>query len=296
VIRNTLLLITLLLLVLVPVAAQDDDDDTEFTPTDFYTSSDAGARFNIPIPQGWQEISTTDRYARLANPEIEGEMYVIAVEAESFDQAVETGLARIDPDLEIEPVVTGDLRLNGLEWIKTLYNLEGGGTMTAFVQERDTSYFQILFINRDPSREFYLMAVTAEDEDNPTQIDEVIDEIYPDLDMELRESRPVDLRTDTWTLATYDLPEDDELHVLHTVSFGTTYAAIERGDGEMLRATDEAFFVVLFGFFVTPQNDDFLLLGLAASFGITLVFIGSVYLRHRNLSRDMALIKRLEDD
>jgi hypothetical protein len=57
-----------------------------------------------------------------------------------------------------------------------------------------------------------------------------------------------------------------------------------------------AFYTVLFGFFVTPATESYLLLGLGAIAVILTVFITSMAIRFRDLRKDAALIGDLQTD
>lgn len=45
-----------------------------------------------------------------------------------------------------------------------------------------------------------------------------------------------------------------------------------------------------------PETTAYLWLGLAVTFGLLLLQIGSMLLRHRNLTRDVEMLRQLQDD
>lgn len=46
----------------------------------------------------------------------------------------------------------------------------------------------------------------------------------------------------------------------------------------------------------TPDTLSYLIMGLAATFAVLAILLGSIAVRHRNLSRDAELIERLQAD
>ena len=46
----------------------------------------------------------------------------------------------------------------------------------------------------------------------------------------------------------------------------------------------------------TPDTLSYLIMGLAVTFAVLVILLGSIVIRHRNLSRDLELIERLQAD
>lgn len=61
-----------------------------------------GDLFSVPIPTNWT-VEEFDDYARLSSPEGEMDVYVLALEADSFEDAVSGAWAIVDPDFDLEP-------------------------------------------------------------------------------------------------------------------------------------------------------------------------------------------------
>lgn len=281
--------------------AQDDDPDEpaerdELPVIPYYTSSNEGRRFNIPIPDGWNAVSTDTSYARLVMADTDVEILAIAVEAETVEAALADGLSQIDGSLATESIVTGTIRLDGLEWIKNIYRLENGGTLNLFAQERNGVFFLLMQVNPNPAVDFFTVALAAEGDAVPVEINNTLVQIYPDFTGEATSEAPVELSNGTWTRSEYTSDDETVLTTLHQERFGTTYVVIENGDGETLDSVNKAFFTVLFGFFVTPQNDNYLTLGVIAVVGLLALMVGSMVARNQSLNNDLALIQQLQED
>lgn len=295
-----LLLLALAVPFMVAHAAEEDEADAEPLPVfPYYTSSDEGARFNIPIPPGWQDVSTTEQYARLQIPgsaEL-GDIYTVAVLETDADAAALLAFSEINPDWQGEQIGEGSLRLDGLTWAQRLYDLGDDGTATAFLQNRDDVTFALIFHNPNPDADFYMLAGTTDvdDEDGAAVLQAELAALYPTVSDEPDDEAPVELSNGTWIQATYSAG-DDTIHTLRQARFGVVYMVIERGDGRLLEQVNKSLFTVLFGFFVTPENDDYLNLGIASVFALLALLIGSMWLRHRNLEKDVKLLAQLQDE
>ncbi|MFW5709149.1 MAG: hypothetical protein ACOCX5_02895 [Chloroflexota bacterium] len=287
------LFIGIMLILVWPVMAQDEADEP-LPVIPYYTSSESGQQFNIPIPSGWAVTSPDDEeFVILQSPGAPGEIAVLAVEEESATAAIERGLARVDPERSATLLLEDTVNIDGITWTKTIYDLAAGGTLTAFSQQRDDVFYLLMFLNPQADIDFYMLASTGEDIDDTVPVEAVLREIYPEFDAEPDATREVELSNGTWIRSEYSF-QDEPLYTLHQSSFGTTYAVIQfGGEGDMLDSVNKALFTVLLGFFVTPQNTNFLTLGLIASFGLLAVLVGSILLRHRSLKKDIELMEQL---
>lgn len=287
-----LLIFSLLLLMIGSSAAAQEAEPTELPVIPYYTSSE---QFNIPIPSGWSQISNTS-VAELAYPDVDGAIYTIAVEADDAQSAFDAAITEIAPEIETELRLTGEITLDGLDWYKSLYDIAGGGNITVFIQQRETDYYAILFINRNPEIDLYMLAIKEEAEGVGVDVSSALNELYPDVELTPAGSHEVELSNGTWTRSDYELPNGEELHTLHQIRFNTTYIIVERGNGETLDTVNKALFTVLFGFFVTPQNSDYLILGIVIGLGLVIGLIISMILRYRSLQKDEQLIETLKQD
>jgi len=276
-----------------PVIAQDAPEPTQLPVIPYYSSSQ---NFNVPIPPGWRQISTEAGLAEFIHPDVDGAIYALAVQAEDVQSALNAAFEQLIPELEIEQRLTGVITLDGLDWYKSLYDIVGGGNITAFVQQRDSTYYVLLYLNRNPEIDLYMLAIEAENNNEQVSIEEVLSQLYPGVDLEPITSNEVELSNGTWIRSTYQLPDGEALHTLHQVRFDTTYVVIERGDGETLDTVNKALFTALFGFFVTPDNDEYLLLGIVVAAGLVIGLILSMVVRYRNLQKDERLIQQLKQD
>ena len=73
-----------------------------------------------------------------------------------------------------------------------------------------------------------------------------------------------------------------------------SFLALAKGPiGVKLATLADAYFTVLLGFFITPDNSGYLALGLAAAFVTLGLLVFSYFWRARSLDQDAALIRHL---
>ena len=68
------------------------------------------------------------------------------------------------------------------------------------------------------------------------------------------------------------------------------------GNAEIATELSDAFDSVFLGFVITPDNGEFLRLGLIFASAIMLILIGSMFLRYRNIKKDMLVIEQLAEE
>ncbi len=298
-IQRLLLLAFITLLLSVGASAQDEEAELEPLPViPYYTSQENGQQFNVPIPVDWRVVAD-DEYIRMVNDDTTGEIYTIAVPSDDLDleAAIIEGLRRINPEITVEERLTGRITIDGLTWAKDLYRINGGGDISAFARTQDGIVYMLLYINPDPDITFLMFAAENEDATQDIPVESAISEVFPEITLPAADATD-DIRfaDRVWTQSTYSL-NDDTLHTLYQGRFGKLYLVMERGgDGATLETVNRALFTVLFGFFVTPENTEYLWLGLVASFFLIVVLIGSIYIRHQNAEKDLQMIESLQDD
>ena len=278
-----LILALALLLTIWPLAAQEED--LPIIPY-FNASSDG---FHVPVPDGWEDLSESNTAHFTSSARVQ--IYAIAEGDEDADVAAMLADLRPVGDLRY----SGEFSLEGLAWEKYLYETAEGFDATALVHRRDGSTYILALFNDNPEIDYYALTARVEDgEDTVEQVNAVVAELYPEFDTEPVSSDTVELSNGTWERNVYNLEDDETLHVIHQLRGRTAYIVVERGDGAMLAEVNKMLFTTLFGFFVTPANQAYLYLGLAAIFGLIGALVVSMVLRQRSLEQDMRMIEQLE--
>jgi hypothetical protein len=278
-----------------PVMAQDDDGEAEPLPViPYYTSQEGGQQFNIPIPSNWAVVDSNETLIRMASPAVDDSIYVIAEEAVNQDDAVLAGLERILPDHNFESRYQSSVTIDGLPWGNYVFDITEGGTVSAFARAQDDQTYVMYYINQDDTTEIYMPTVEVDEEGAGLQT--ALEAIYPGFDAEPQNTSEVRLSSGVWIRNDFELEDGGELHTLHQERFGKTYVVIENGDGTVIDAVNKSLYTSLFGFFITPENTNYLILGLGATFGLIVILVISYMVRHRNAEKDLELIRQLQAD
>ncbi len=287
----------------VTLAQDDATSEPKATPehvVQLFSSSDSERGFNVPIPDapGWVNLSEGDT-AHFQNTDLFADIYASAVAGTRADLGITSvleslvdGVAEEHP----EPFTSTQVTLNGTSWLQELYELADGRDITAFGGQRAENIYVLIYVNSDPESDyFHLITQQSGEADLEAGVAEALAVFDPSLvnvapDVE----DTVTLSNGDWTRQVY---EDANIHLIAQERAGNvTYIAIERGNGHLLDGINKQFLTVFLGFFLTPNNDQYLILGVAAAVILMGGLIGSFFLRQRNLEKDLALIQQLRDE
>lgn len=292
-----LVVLLLLMLGIAPAGAQDANDD-ELPVIPYFTAYEGTQQFNIPIPDGWQVIDNDADYVQLSPTDADASIYVFAEQQDSTEAAVTDAVSRIFPDAgEPRELIQEQISLDGIRWDKSVFDVPDAGNISTFTRQQEGQYYVLAMVNPNPEEDYYILAVESEDVSEQESLEAALNTLYPDFDAESPDSTSEVQFDNTWTRSAYTLTNAGALHALHrTTEFNRTYAVVERGDGSLIDGINQDFFTTLFGFFVTPENSNFLYLGLGVTGGLLLLLVGSIWMRHQSVQRDLKLIQQLQDD
>ena len=294
ILRNLLLLV--LLLGIVFAASAQEDEELPVIP--YITSAESVESFNIPIPDNWENVGTAGQ-PHLVNDGVAGDIYIVTVGSNDIMTGQVGSIQQILPDFEGEPRATGELNLDGDIWTQSVFDLPDGDNVTAFSVLRDEVVYSLVYVNQEPDSDFYMVAVRPEgnlDVSVDSGVAEAMRRVYPDFDGEPETTSTVELSNGTWTLYEYDNVDNQPVSVLGQLRGNTTFVVIERGTANKIETVNKAFYTVLWGFFVTPQTQSYLTMGMATVFGTVIVLVFSMFIRFRNLQKDEALIRQLAEE
>jgi hypothetical protein len=286
--RSILLAVMLALVMLRPdalIGAQDAEATEEAADIPYYTAPQVSRRFNVPIPPGWDNLSTVD-YAHFASDAAGGDIYVIALDAADMAAGIDAALSRLLPDAALDLRLEGDVALDDGPWLQRVYTVDDGGRVTAYAHVRDDAVYVLLYVDDAADGDQFTWIVQIDDEDNfEAGLRAGLAQIDPTLDAD-----QADARADgDWTRL--EFPQRD-LSALAQTQGTRTYLVVGEGDDSPLD-TGADFLNLLLGFFITPMTDAYLALGLAAVFVIVLALVGSMAARYRNMQKDAELIQQL---
>ena len=291
--KKVLLFVCLLIGLIMPISAQEDEEEAPaLPPIPYFVAENAGRKFNVPVPFDWENVSSDPNIAHFAHPSGLGDIYALPVESQNPQVGAETAIKQILGDISLTARYSGQFQLDGNDWGKFAFTSDLG-TLTAFTQTRDDVVYVLFYHYPKTDHEFYFMAQNIlEDEASQAGVLTALSSLYPEIPPTPQTETIVPLSNGDWTRQTYAIGEA-QIVTLWQRRGGVVYITVENGDGAVVDSVNKALFTSLFGFFITPQNTPYLWLGLAVVFGIAGIFILSLFLRHRGLTRDEALVQEL---
>lgn len=301
-------LIALLVGVVFSLPAQAQEQTT-LPEVPYYSAQSSATRFNVPIPAGWANQSEANR-ALFVNGDLNAEIHALALtepaaaleddatgREAAIQAAIGTILADAQPD-SLSPRHTASVNLSNGLWTYALFSLADGADVTAFAQTRASATYVLLYINRAPG-DYFMLAVQPERRDGSFDVQEgialALAALYPDVGA-VEASDTVELSNGTWTRDTYAPLGDLPLVAIGQARADAVYVVVENGAENLIQTANKIFFTTFFGWFVTPYNDEYLVLGLVAVAVIMGALLASMGLRYRNLRKDLAVVQTLRSN
>ena len=276
----------------VGISAQEDGEELPIIP--YVSTSGAIEQFNIPVPNGWRNVGTSD-LPHLVTSDVEAGIYVVAVGSDELEPGVQTAIEQVIPDFDAEPRSVGELNMDGNIWTQTVYDLDDDTDVTAFSLLRDSVVYSLLYVNEEPSN-FYMVATRPGEAGVEVGIAEALDRVFTGFASEPASSTNVELSNGTWLRQSYDDINGEPVNVLGQLRGNTAFVVIEEGDANKIENVNKAFYTVLFGFFVTPDSASYLYMGLAVTFGFIAIMIITMIVRRSNVVKDAELIRQLAQE
>lgn len=309
--RQVWLLLAVLALPLVALAQDDaatdaetasDVADVEEVTVPYFHSS---ASFNVPVLIGWENQSEGDT-ALFTNEDYNATLLVTrrsdGVDALASIQLAMTQLVPGD-DLPGEIVFNDSIALADGRWYQYALEVGDTGSVTARALERPDYTYVILLYENHPDGNIYSRIVR-----NPEA--EAGAEVAPDAGLQIAleafvdpdfSATPDDSRTETlpsglWLHRQYNDVNGTQIDAYGFVFGNATYTMIVTGGLDERGALTNALNTTFLGFFLTPENQEYLYLGLISVAAIMLVLVGSFYMRYRGAQKDAETLAQLAED
>jgi hypothetical protein len=276
-----------LLFCLLPLTAQAQEEDSVVTLR-FYTHPTE--RYNIFIPQGWENLST-ETHAHLVNEALGAEVWAVADDEDAL--SVVQALAGIDAT----PLMGDEVTLTTGTWQQWFYLLPDGTATTAFVQQYEGRSYAILYWSRQGAMQFVLRTDTPlQDREGARAVFArmlsllaVDAEAYGDL-----VQSPPDIDPPLFA-GQYRQGEQFWAVTAERASpsaADVSFAPAPTGTGS---TTPSIALTIVRDFFITPETTDYLWLGLAVSLAVIGMFVLWLWVRWRNLERDEEALRAISD-
>jgi hypothetical protein len=282
-------LLVLVLLMAAPALAQEPETTPDPNATRAYYNS--AALFGMPLPAGWDNLSEGE-ITHFSDGR--SDIYVLAVESADVEAGIRTALERVNPAFVTEPSKTSSVNLQNGTWTQQIFTPEGGAIINAVGQAYDNRTFVLLFSHTQPDSDTYAVIVESADVQAGI-LDAAKRFIDADFALEATSSEETTSADGlVITTNTYTLDGGDELVAQGEVRGNFTYVVLERAPAGAAIDVNDAFFVVLLGFFVTPSTSNYLLLGLGVIALITLGFALTIFLRFRSAQQDLKTLEQIQ--
>ncbi len=273
---------TLLFALLIVGAASAEDGEETSTPY-FQTRA-----FNVPILNGWEDQSTGDiAQFQLAKATIR----TATVSTGDAIAAAEADLAALTSLQVPQPTYRNKVNLADGTWYVLVYDLDTETTASVMARPAGARAVVISFVERDPAARTALLTLAqVEDslEDASPEIAVAVEALSEIALSDLAQAERAILPSGEWLVYT-----GEGARAMGMVFGNDSYVALQEGAPGDLAALADAYNRTLLGFFITPDNSQYLALALAAVFVILGTLLGSLYWRERNLRKDLAMLAEL---
>jgi hypothetical protein len=286
-------LILLLLLLLVPIALQAQEEESEDIPY-----LELGQNFAVPALPAWEHVVEGET-AIFTNRALDAQIYVAAYDSQDILAMIPIAISKVYSGEIPAPIYSSRIAPNNGTWEYRLYNVEDT-SISAYGMLKSNRVYVVVFIENSVDYEAYQLTVRSSVADASGQaIRQVIDEaslkaiqsIYPDFFGTIQEAIYPAQGNEAWVLAEYP----NSLATASYLNDNIVYVTLVDGDSSIAPELSNAFDTVFLGFVITPNNSEYLYLGLAFASSIMLILVGSMWLRYRSLQKDLQTLEQLAE-
>ncbi|MYD10830.1 MAG: hypothetical protein F4X02_12410 [Chloroflexi bacterium] len=247
--------------------------------------------FNVPVLAGWENQST-DEIAQFHLAEHSATIRTAIVALDDPLAASQAELANWIDAGSVSPVYSGKVNLADGTWHVAIFEPDADISVSIMARRVGERTVVISFIERDESNRILMLTMAQEDESQRrahTELVAATDLLMSPLAGEHGRVSEIKLSSGAWALY------PGAGHTRMGMVFGNdSFLALAKGPiGVKLATLADAYFTVLLGFFITPDNSGYLALGLAAAFVTLGLLVFSYFWRARSLDQDAALIRHL---
>lgn len=273
---------------IIGVIAQEDEE----LPVVPYFQSSA---FNVPILETWEDQSTDD-HAQFYHPAEEVTIRTAFVSGDDSIAGAKTDLEAFLGTTLADPVYSDSVNLADGTWAVLVYQVDDATTASAMAKRDDGRVYVVSFIESNPDAEIVMATIEhTEDspEDDPSVEIATLVNLFTDSTRNAPENmETIELLSGEWHLQSYG----DNITAMGFIFGNDSYLALANGAIDALPELANAYNTTLLGFFITPDNSGYLVLGLAVVLGILFILAFSIVWRSRSLEKDLAVIQQLASD
>ena len=250
------------------------------------------AAFNVPILEGWEDQSS-ETIAQFYHADAQAAIRTNVIRAADAVSGAEQDLqAWLESPVDA-PIYQGKVNLADGTWAALVYQIDADTTASVMARQDEADTVVISFVEAHPAARIIMAVIARGDEtqdDARAEIAAALEAFSLGSGDDLSEPQAAPLPGE-WLLQS-----SETVTAMSRVFGNDSYLAIAEGDADSLPELANAYHTSLLGFFVTPDNSNFLWLGLAAVFGILGILLFSFVWRERHLQKELAFIQELARD
>jgi len=270
--------------------AQDGVAEEDLPVIPYFQSS----AFNTPVLTDWENQSTEDiAQFYLADAQATIRTAVVDV-SDSIVGAQQDLEAFLGTTLD-EPIYNEKVNLADGTWAVLVYQVDENTTASAMARQNEGRTFVVSFVENNPDVTIIMATVAHTDDSdaaNPLlEMGSAVEAFTSTSADDLSDPETIALPSGEWTIQT-----NDTVSVMGWIFGNDSYLAVADGDIANLPELANAYNTTLLGFFITPDNGFYLILGLTVSLGTLAILLLSIILRSRGLEKDLAVIQQLAQD
>ncbi len=246
--------------------------------------------FNVPILDGWDDQSG-EAFAQFHLAEAQATIRTTTRTLSDPIAAAEAELAMLTSLRVPSPTYSDKVNLADGTWQVLVYDLEEETTASVMARTADGRVVVISFIERDPAARTAMLTLARSDESHEDAAREMIlasDALAETMPSYLAQEESVTLASGEWSVYA-----GEGITAMGLVFGNDSYVALQQGEQGDLAALADAYNRTLLGFFITPDNSQYLALALAAVLVILGTLVGSLFWRERGLRKDLAVLEEL---
>lgn len=290
--KTTRFLLALLWAMLTVFAGVAQGESEEELPVISYFQSQI---FNVPVLDGWENQSTDD-LAQFYHADAQATIRTALVNVSDSIVGAQQDLEDFLGSELDEPIYSDKVNLADGTWAVLVYQVDDNTTASAMARQDEGRTFVVSFIESNPDVSV-IMATIAHtddsDEDDPTlEIVTAVESFTSISADDLTDTETIMLPSGEWTIQT----NGDDVTAMGWIFGNDSYLAVADGSIDNLPDLANAYNTTLLGFFITPDNGGYLMLGIVVSLGTLAILIFSIFWRARNLEKDLAVIQQLVED
>ena len=248
------------------------------------------AAFNAPILEGWEDQSS-ETIAQFYHADARAAIRTNVIRSADAVSGAEQDLqAWLGSPVEA-PIYQDKVNLADGTWVALVYQIDADTTASVMARQDGTDTVIISFVEDHPAARIIMAVIARDDEtqdDARAEIAAALEAFSLGSGDDLSEPQAVAAPGGEWLLQS-----SETVTAMGRVFGNDSYLAIAEGDVDSLLELANAYHTGVLGFFVTPDNSNFLWLGLAAVFGILGILLFSFVWRERHLQQELALIQEL---